>query len=110
MITFKQFLVEGAKEDKAMEWVYDKLENSDLDIDELTAEFIKKFGKGMEKVLDKAMSNMMEATKEEKAMEWAYDKLENSDLDIDELKAEFVKKFGKGLEKILDKAMSDMMD
>lgn len=42
------------------DWVFDKLENSEMDVDELRAAFKKKFGSSKMKQLDDLMSEFMD--------------------------------------------------
>lgn len=52
-------VMEGRTEDKMQAFVFDKMENSDMDIDELRDAFVKKFGKRHMKHFDKFVDEFM---------------------------------------------------
>lgn len=63
MGSFREFLTESpsSKEvEKAREWLFNELEDGEMDIDELRDAFIKKFGKKMSDVYDEVLSDMMD--------------------------------------------------
>lgn len=45
---------------QVQQFVFDKLENSDMDVDQLEAAVIKKFGRSAKKHMEKAMSEYMD--------------------------------------------------
>lgn len=69
MKSFKEFVNESAEESvneakssykDVRKWVFDKLENSDMDSEEMEKEFIKKFGKASKADYEKALSEYMD--------------------------------------------------
>ncbi len=119
MKTFKQFM-EAASSQEAMDWVYDQfagedeVDLADHDVKKLKAEFIKKFGKGMVKFFDSAISEYeSSAPSSADAMDWVYDQfagedeVDLADYDLNKLKAAFVKKFGKEMVKFFNSAISE---
>lgn len=56
----KAIIMEAVNYNKVRNWVFDKLENSEMDVDELRAAAEKKFGKGVGKHVERAMSEMMD--------------------------------------------------
>jgi len=118
MKTFKQFM-EAASSQEAMDWVYDQFAGedevnlADYDVKKLKAEFIKKFGKGMVKFFDSAISEYGSVTSSQDAMDWVYDQFEGedevdlADYDLTKLKAAFIKKFGKEMVKFFNSAISE---
>lgn len=64
MKTFDQFVAESALTEasysKVRDWVFNKLENSDMDSDEMRKEFVKAFGRGAMRHYEKAVSEYMD--------------------------------------------------
>lgn len=63
MKDFKHFLQQSLEEaklnyDDVLSWVGDKMENSDMDIDEMRKAFIKKYGRGAAKHFEKAVDEL----------------------------------------------------
>lgn len=56
----KDMIMEAISYNKVRNWVFDKLENSDMDVDELRANAIRKFGKDSEKHIERAMSELLD--------------------------------------------------
>lgn len=126
MKSFKQHLNEAQfkpdrrKENQMRNFIGDKLENSDVDIDQLKKEFKKKFGQGYDKAFDKILDELLygEETivenpvkrQEKKMVDFIGDKIENSDMDIDQLRKAFEKKFGKGYKSAFDRIVSMFVD
>lgn len=64
MKSFKQFITKQDLNESSykevQKWVFDKLENSDMDSEEMMKQFIKKFGQGAVKHYEKALSEYMD--------------------------------------------------
>lgn len=60
MTDTKKMIKEAVNYNKVRNFVFDKMENSDMDIDELRAACEKKFGKGCEKHVERAMGEMLD--------------------------------------------------
>ena len=56
----KQMIAEKVSYVKVRNWVFDKLENSDMDVDQLRDGAKKKFGSDVGAHVEKAMSEMMD--------------------------------------------------
>lgn len=52
-------VMEGRTEDQMRQFVFDKMENSDMSSDDLQKAFVKKFGKRNEKHFDKFVDEFM---------------------------------------------------
>ena len=112
----RESLNEAVKYSDIRKWVFDKIENTEMDSDEMKKAFAKKFGKQNADQLEKAVSEFLgesvqvnEATYNE-VEEWVFDKLENTEMDSDEMEAEVVKKFGNSAKAHYEKALSAYMD
>ena len=53
-------LEENRKMNQMMDFVGDKLENSDMDVDQLRKAFVKKFGRSAEKQYQNILSNFLD--------------------------------------------------
>lgn len=62
MKSFKEYITEAKKADykTVRKWVFDKLENSDMDSEEMEKAFVKEYGKAALSHYEKALSEYMD--------------------------------------------------
>lgn len=61
MITYDQIrsvILNEANYSKMRDWVFDKMENSDMDIDQMRAAFVKKFGRNATRYFEAAVDEL----------------------------------------------------